>query len=153
MVESSRTRYWRRYVSYLIVAALVGIITVAIREVIGLILLEDTPFTYAVSVLFAYGCGIVLSFVWQARFTFRHRQARRRRGHFWIFAGVAVAGSILTVTLSRQLRYEAGFDQLFGAGGPGLAFAAAAMLTSVVSYAANARYVFVPDERKVTARE
>ena len=66
---------------------------------------------------------------------------------------MAVASSILTVTLSRLLRYEGGFDHLFGVIGPGLAFALAAILTSIITYAANARFVFDRETPAVTQRK
>ena len=153
MVASRSTLYWRRYVVYVVVAAVVGAITVAIRELIALLLGRDTPLDYAVSVLVAYGCGIVLSFFWQGRVTFRQHGVRQRRGRFSIFAVMAIVSSVLTVMLSRLLRYEGGFDQLFGPVGPGLAFAIAAIITSFFTYAANARFVFASETAPANTRK
>lgn len=153
MATSKRAQYWRRYIVYVIVATVVGVITVAIREVLANLLDHDTPFNYAVSVFAAYACGIVLSFFWQARVTFRQHRTQQPRGRFYLFAVMAVVSSMLTVTISRLLRYEGAFDQLFGAVGPGLAFALAAVITSVIAYAANARFVFDRETPAVTPRK
>lgn len=142
MEIGSRTHSLQKYTSYLAVGTVVGVITVAIREGVGALLRGDTPFNYAVSVLIAYGCGIILSYVWQARFTFRQK-GQPGMGRFSLFAILAVGSSLFTMLLSRLLRYEAGFDFLFGNFGAGLAFACAAVLVSIVSYSVAARYVFV----------
>src|SRR5258708_34320209 len=119
MAASKWALYWRRYFVYVIVATVVGGITIAIREVLARLLGDDTKLNYALSVLIAYACGIILSFFWQARVTFRQHRAGKLRSRFSLFAVMAVASSILTVTLSRLLRYEGGFDYLFGIAGPG----------------------------------
>ncbi len=142
MAVSELAQHWRRYMVYVIVATVVGAITVAIREVLARLLGEDNRFNYALSVLISYICGIVLSFFGQARVTFRDRRGRQLRRRFSLFVIMAVVSSILTVAISRLLRYEAGFDQLFGAAGAGAAFGLAAVITSVFAYVANARFVF-----------
>ena len=153
MGASNWARYWRRYFVYVVVATVVGAITIAIREAIAHVIGEDTKFTYAVSVLIAYACGIVLSFFWQARVTFREHRVQELRSRFSLFAVMAVASSILTVTISRLLRYEGGFDHLFGIAGPGIAFGLAGVLTSVIAYAANARFVFDRGISALTVRK
>lgn len=153
MAASKWALYWRRYFVYVIVATVVGGITIAIREVLARLLGDDTKFNYALSVLIAYACGIILSFFWQARVTFRQHRVGKLRSRFSLFAVMAVASSILTVTLSRLLRYEGGFDHLFGIAGPGIAFGLAGVLTSVIAYAANARFVFDRERPPVTQRK
>jgi putative flippase GtrA len=153
MATSKWAQYWRRYIVYVIVATVVGGITIAIREVLAYLLGDDTKFNYALSVLIAYACGIVLSFFWQGRVTFRQHRVAQLRSRFSVFAVMAVASSILTVTISRLLRYEGGFDHLFGVAGPGLAFGLAGVLTSVIAYAVNARFVFDRETPAVTLRK
>jgi len=153
MAASKWAQYWRRYIVYVVVATVVGLITIAIREVLAHLLRDDTKFNYALSVLIAYACGIVLSFFWQARVTFRQHRVQGLRSRFSLFAVMAIVSSILTVTISRLLRYEGGFDHLFGVAGPGLAFGLAGVLTSVIAYAANARFVFDRDTPAVTLRK
>ena len=145
--------YWRRYPSYLIVGGVVGIITVALRELVAFALAKDTPSTYAVSILVAYTCGIVLSFLGQARFTFRQRQQSKRHRRFVLFAFLAVSGALLTTGVARLIRYGLGFDELFGVVAPGLAFAIATLLVSIGSYAVNARFVFTPVARATAQPE
>jgi len=153
MAASKLAQYWRRYLVYVVVATVVGGITIAIREAIAHMIGKDTKSNYAVSVLIAYACGIVLSFFWQARVTFREHRVQELRSRFSLFAVMAVASSVLTVTISRLLRYEGGFDHLFGIAGPGIAFGLAGVLTSVIAYAANARFVFDRRVAALTARK
>ena len=121
----------------------VGLITVALREVFGHALGADTPLRYSASVLLAYCCGIVLNFVWQARFTFAQRQGPGAPGRFVLFAAFASASALLTALFSWLLRYVAGFDLVFGDFSPAIAFAVASLLVSIFSYSANSRYVFL----------
>ena len=153
MAPSELPLYWRRYLVYVVVATVVGGITIAIREAIARMIGEDTKFNYAVSVLIAYACGIVMSFFWQARVTFRDHRVQGLRSRFPLFAVMAVVSSVLTVTISRLLRYEGGFDRLFGSAGPGIAFGLAGVLTSVIAYAANARFVFDRGIAALTVRK
>ena len=153
MAASKWAQHGRRYFVYVIVATVVGAITIAIRELLGYLLGADTKLNYAMSVLIAYACGIVLSFVWQARVTFGKRRIDELRSRFSLFAGMAVASSLLAVMISRLLRYEGGFDHWFGVAGPAIAFGLAGVLTSVVAYAANARFVFDRDTPGVTLRK
>jgi putative flippase GtrA len=141
MARNSRSTA-SRYFIYLLVAALVGVITVAIREIADYLLGERTPARYAVSVVLAYGCGIVISYLWQGTLTFRKHRNERSLDRFALFTVVAVGASLLVGLVSRLLLYEAGFDVFFGEFGPALAFAFAAVLISPVSYAVSARYVF-----------
>lgn len=153
MAASDPRRYWRRYLVYVVVATVVGGITIAIREAIAHVIGEENRFDYAVSVLIAYACGIVLSFFWQARVTFREHRGQQLRSRFSLFAVMAVVSSILTVTISRLLRYEGGFDHLFGSAGAGIAFGLAGVATSVIAYAANARFVFDRGIAALTVRK
>ncbi|MEJ0048387.1 MAG: GtrA family protein [Rhodospirillales bacterium] len=70
----------RGYFLYLIVAAVVGVITVALRELAGRLLPADTPVNYAISVVLAYCVGIVLNYLLQSRFTFRAAPNTARHG-------------------------------------------------------------------------
>jgi len=144
-------RYWRRYALYVIVASAVGIATIGIREVLALLFDEDSKFNYGVSVLVAYACGIVMSFFCQARITFR--QSHKLPSRFSLFVAMAIVSAFLTVMISRFLRYEGNFDHLFGAAGAGLAFGLSAIATSLVTYVANARFVFDRETSVVTQRE
>lgn len=141
MARNSRSTALRYFI-YLVVATVVGVITVAIREIVGYLLGEHTPAHYAVSVLIAYGCGIVINYLWQGNLTFGKHRGERSLDRFGLFTVVAVGASLLVALLSRLFLYEAGFDAFFGEFGPALAFAFAAVLISPVSYAVSARYVF-----------
>jgi putative flippase GtrA len=148
MAESSVAAWSRRYVLYVIVAAVVGVITVALREFVGSLLPRDTPVFYAVSVVVAYGCGVVLNYALQSRFTFGAAGGVNSPGRFFAFAITAICSSLLTVALSYLLRYRLGLGELFGAWGSMAAFCAAAVMVSIVSYSINARYVFGNGRRR-----
>jgi len=132
---------WRRYLQYLIVGGIVGVVTIALREAVAFLIGTDTPLTYALSIVIAYATGIMLSFVWQSGFTFG-RRVPYTAGRMALFAIVATAGAGMTVVLARFIRYGLEVDHQFGLAGPGLAFAFAALSTSVVSYAVNEHVVF-----------
>jgi len=147
MAQSSVASWSRRYALYVIVAAVVGVITVALRELVGSLLPRDTPTFYAVSVIVAYACGVVLNYVLQSRFTFGASGGVNSPRRFFAFAMTAVCSSLLTVALSYLLRYQLGLGELFGAWGSTAAFCAAAIIVSIVSYSINAKYVFGNGQR------
>lgn len=143
MAEPSRSMSQLGYIKYILVAGVVGVITIALRYIIGLLLGEDTAMNYAISGLCAYACGVSLSYFGQSRFTFRHTantQSSLRR--FVGFVLISISTSLLAVLLSNLLRYQLGFDMIFGLLSPDIAFAFAVLLTSLISYSLNAVFIF-----------
>jgi putative flippase GtrA len=100
----------------------------------------DTPVFYSLSVIIVYAIGILLSFLLHQRYTFRIRSSSGRG--LGLFFAVALGGAGLTWLLSVLLRYGLAFDALFGELGGTTAFALAALLSSLATYAANGRLVF-----------
>lgn len=139
MAAAARPSGWRRYPVYLGVSAFVGVLTVGTREALGWMLGRDSPALYATTVVLAYGLGTVLNYGLQGLITFRQPASASM---LLRFAAVSGLGLVLTTALSLALRYGLALDGLFGASWPAVAFAAAAVLASAVTYSVNARLVF-----------
>ena len=136
-----------QYGRFLVVGAAVAVITIACRELIGRVLGTDTPFFYSLSVVSAYGIGIALSFVLNRRFTFTQASTIGWSAYV-LFVAVALLGMFLTWMLSVAIRYGLRLQPLLGDASAGLAFAAAALLSSVITYPLNARVVFRVREQR-----
>jgi putative flippase GtrA len=132
------------FAMYAAVAAVVGFATIGIRELVAFALAADRPLHYAFSVFAAYLCGVVLNYFGQARFTFRARRPRLTMAGFARFALFAVASAAITVMLSHLLRYGLALDGVLGPYAAASAFAGATLLTSVLSFTMNSRFVFAP---------
>jgi putative flippase GtrA len=131
-----------QYVRFLVSGAVVAVITIACRELIGSLLGADTALYYSVSVVLAYAIGIVLSFVINQRFTFQTTAASRDWSKFLVFVGIALAGMASTWALSLTLRYGLGLEAALGDISAGVAFALAALLSSALTYPLSALLVF-----------
>ena len=138
-----------QYVRFLAVGGFVALVTVAVRELVGYLLGADTAANYSISILFAYVVGIISNFVLNARFTFRSRDASWSR--FVLFLGVAFASLLSTWLLSLIFRYGVGLDAMIGKYGPTVAFASAALVSSVITYRLTALFVF-PARESIEAR-
>lgn len=149
-----------QYARFLVVGGIVGVVTIAAREVFQRLTGADTVWHYSLSVVAAYSLGILLSFALNRRFTFGSYVdpaiglstrsasasapwARSTWRMFGSFALLAVAGLLSTWLLSLALRYGLPVERFLGAAGPGAAFGAAALLSTLITYPLNARYVFV----------
>ena len=138
----------RQFFNYFAVGTFVGIITIALREGIGAVLPADTPFYYSVSIVIVYTFGTVLSFLMQRATTFRHTTSAGtgpRRQHLTQlarFTTVALIGAVAAWLLALALRYGIPLDSLVGPLAPSIAFGAAAVTTSFLTYSLNALIVF-----------
>ena len=131
----------RSFARYLSVAALVGLITVGLREALGA-LFPHAPGQYAWSMLLAYGVGVVLSYLAQGRLTFGalgHRPSPRGLGGFVV---VAIMSAVLTALLAYALRFGLPLEQRLPTLAAPLAFAAAALLVAPLSFLLGRRLVF-----------
>ena len=131
-----------QYLRYTAVALAALITTVLVRELVQFIAGVDTKITYGASIIFAYAVGIVVNFSLQKQFTFRTVQNRNGNGAFLGFVMVAFVGAIATFLTAFALRYGLGLDRAVGSGAPTIAFFGAAVISSFLTYALNARYVF-----------
>jgi putative flippase GtrA len=130
------------YGRFVVVGAVVGLLAIALRELIAVTLPADTPTYYSISVIAVYVFGIVLSYVLQHRITFRVSLGESNWRVLISFVGVALIGALATWLLALLLRYGLAFDRIFGRLSGSLAFAVAAVSASTVTYALNALFVF-----------
>jgi putative flippase GtrA len=131
-----------QYARFLIIGAFVGIVSVACRELIGYLLGADTAWNYSLSVASAYAVGIMLSFLLNHRFTFGGDDSSRNWRIFSRFVMIAVVGLVSTWLLALALRYGARLDARIGSAAKLVAFVTATLLSSLLTYPLNARFVF-----------
>jgi putative flippase GtrA len=131
-----------QYRRFFLVGTVVGLLAIALRELVALGLPADTPTYYSISVITVYAFGIVLSYVLQHRITFKADLRKSTWRRLSAFITVALVGALASWLLSLSLRYGLGFDKLFGRLSGSLAFAVAAVSSSVLTYALNALFVF-----------
>jgi putative flippase GtrA len=134
-----------QYARFLLVGAFVGLASVGFREVIGRMLVADSAGYYSLSVVLAYALGIALSFILNRRHTFNQRDTSASFSSFALFVLIALLGAFCTWALSLLLRYGAHLNALLGNSAAAVAFALAALLSTVITYPLNARFVFRGD--------
>jgi putative flippase GtrA len=131
-----------QYIRFVAVGAFVGIVTVAARELIGHLLPADSVLYYSLSVVIAYALGIVLSYVINQQFTFTNRGPGASSVSFLLFVVVALIGALSTWLLALLFRYGAHLGVLLGDWTAAVAFALAAVVSTLITYPLNARFVF-----------
>lgn len=146
-MEANRREAYQRlslsqYRRYALIGALVGVATVCFREFAAFCLPADNAVFYVVSILLAYAFGIILSFSLQLFFTFHRRPGDRNLETFGRFLLVAVLGAASTSALASLIRYGMDLDVFLGDTAATGAFIAAAFLSSVLTYALSAQFVF-----------
>jgi putative flippase GtrA len=132
-----------QYMRFIVVGAFVGIVTIGCRELIGFLLDGDTRQNFTISVLLAYSVGIALSFLLNRRFTFGRAEPAGVKA-FVRFLAVVLLGLASTTLLAVTLRYGTHLDVLIGALARPVALGAATVLSTLITYPLNARFVFVP---------
>jgi hypothetical protein len=65
------------YFRYLVVGAVVGVLTISARELLALVLPGDSPGYYLLSVILVYTGGIIASFIGHFHVSFSHVQDKR----------------------------------------------------------------------------
>jgi putative flippase GtrA len=86
--------------------------------------------------------GIAVSFMLNRRFTFSGNEAARGWSRFIPFVAVALVGLVCTWLISLALRYGLPLTALIGKSSAPVAFAAATVLASLITYPLNALFVF-----------
>jgi putative flippase GtrA len=130
-----------QYVRFLVVGGFVALITIGVREVMASVLAADTAIYFSVSVVSAYVVGIALSYLLNHWFTFRGVDSFQWH-RLLLFVGIAFVGLLLTWLLSLAIRYGTPVGENFGKYSASMAFAVAALLSSLVTYPLNALLVF-----------
>ncbi len=130
-----------QFFKYMVVGAVIAVIAIGIRELLAL-LMPDTPWAYAVSILIVYGFGILSSFELQQKVTFGHIPAPLRRKKFRRFLVISISIAFFATTFAHYLRYELGLGGLSGKYLPTVAFSITVLTTSIASFVLNRLFVF-----------
>jgi len=130
-----------QYSVYFIIGSIVAVIAVILREGIAW-LIGDSPLYYMLSVAIVYIIGTLLSFILHRFITFKEKHVPFSFKKFYIFTVVAMLGMLLTAAVSAMFRYILYFDLIFLSYSGTISFCVAALLTSVISYYLNARFLF-----------
>ncbi|HED12234.1 MAG TPA: GtrA family protein [Gammaproteobacteria bacterium] len=143
-VESTRlSEHASTYLRYLFVGAVVGVLTILLRELFAFMLPADTPAYYALSVVMAYAVGIICSYYGHRNVTFSARElVSGHVGAFTRFSLIAIAGLLATTIMSMSIRYGLPVERLLGEYAGGSAFALATFLASVLTYSLNSTFTF-----------
>jgi putative flippase GtrA len=134
-----------QYLRFLSVGTFVGLVTVGLREIIGRMMIADNAWYYSLSVVLAYVVGIVLSYILNRRLTFGQSDVLASPSAFTLFAAIGVLGTVSTWAFSLLLRYSAHVNAPLGRIAPAVAFALAAVISTLITYPLNARFVFRRD--------
>jgi putative flippase GtrA len=137
----------QQYLRFLFVGGAVGLISLLVREALGYLMGDASPVRYSISVIAAYAIGVLISFALNRTFTFEGRGNWSRLPRF---TAVALIGIGVSWVFAVLLRYGLPADRWFGARAPTAAFAASAVLTSLVTYPLNALLVFKPPRSAAT---
>lgn len=133
------------YAKFFVVGGSVGLLGVGLREVIALLLPDDNAGFYTVSVVLAYALSIAISYYGHRFISFNHTDPVRSTAHSMIrFTVIALVGLGSVSVLSVALRYGLPLHTLVGQHDDTVAFFAAGILTSVITYVLNARFTFEP---------
>ncbi len=139
------------YPVYFLVGSFSAAVSISTREVVGHSIGDQATAGYMISMVVAYALGIVVSYTLNRRFTFKPKttgQAQRREQ--FLFVATALLGMGITIGLSLSLRHLLEFlpflpdwpNTRFEHYRNTLAFAIAALTTSVVTYTLNKRFTF-----------
>jgi len=132
------------YIRYLAVGAIVGILAIIAREVLALLLPDDSPGYYLLSIIIVYTGGIIASFYGHFHVSFSHiKEKQATLGSMFKFTLVALIGMVVTTFLSYLIRYNLDLAPLLGPVLPSFAFGVATLATSLLTYSLNARFTFV----------
>jgi putative flippase GtrA len=127
-----------QYLGFLLVGSVCTLISIACRELVRLTLGDEGALRYSISVLIAYGAGMVAGFLMNRRYTFN---SPVNWSAFPRFVLVGLVGMTSTLVLSLVLRPL--LAQLITAQFSGTtAFIGAALISSLLTYPLNALLVF-----------
>lgn len=123
--------------------AVVGVLSIVLREFFALLLPGRSAFLYAISVAFAYAVAIAASYLGHRWYTFRHTPpVASTAGSLARFSAIALLGLATTTGVSVVLRSAVFSFAVFGHLADALSFGAAGLLVSVGSYLLNATFTF-----------
>jgi putative flippase GtrA len=128
----------RQYVGFMFVGGACTLISIACRELVRVTLGDEGMLRYSVSVLIAYGVGMVAGFLLNRRYTF-NSAAKWSAFPRFVLVGLVGMASTLGVSLAlRPLLERIVNPQWSGTA----AFIGAALISSLLTYPLNALLVF-----------
>jgi putative flippase GtrA len=135
-------RLVKSFGTFLAIGGAVGLATMFLREMIASLLPADVPVWYGVSVVIAYGIGILVSFFLHGRVTFALELGDLSWPRFWRFVAVAISGALVALTTALCVRYLLLLDLLLGDLAGTTAFAIGALAAAAFNFLLSARLVF-----------
>jgi putative flippase GtrA len=127
-----------QYLGFMLVGGVCTLISIGCRELVRVTLGDDGVLRYSISVLIAYGVGMVAGFLLNRRYTF---DSQVNWTAFPRFVLVGLVGMMSTLALSLALRPLLAHllnPRLSGTA----AFVAASLISSLLTYPLNALLVF-----------
>ena len=145
MSQLSFTQYRR----YFVVGSGIGLMAIALRELIAWMLAEDSALHYSASIIIVYAIAIAVSYAAQRTLTFAQR-GRGSMAQVGAFSATALLGGLVTWLVALAVRYGLQLDRHLGALGPGSAFAIGAVSASILTYYLHARFIFAERAERST---
>jgi len=137
------SNHYYTYCKYFTIGSFIGIAAIISREFIGVLLPDESPLFYGLSVIIIYIGGTILSYLGHSAVTFVHVKSPQRTAiSLFKFTITSVVGGVITTTLSIFFLYGLPLELLAGKFSPAVAFGLAAIVASFVTYYINAIYTF-----------
>ncbi|WP_287128050.1 GtrA family protein [Candidatus Cyanaurora vandensis] len=135
--------WFASYPSYFLVGICSATVSITTRELVGRLVGDRATAGYVFSMLVAYGLGTGTSYLLNRRYTFggKMKSGPALRREQFLFGATALTGMGVTVVLSLGLR-EILRSFPYPAAHNTLAFALAALTTSVFTYLFNKFFTF-----------
>ncbi|MFO1391450.1 MAG: GtrA family protein [Agitococcus sp.] len=133
-----------KYLSYVIVAAVLGISLISLRELIACFL-PDTKYYYIITVVFVYIIGIVLSFEFQEKITFEKIPQKYRMKKRLLFLLISVVTAIISTILAYLIRYYTNIIDYFRQYAGMVSLGGSVFICSIFSFFMNKIFVFNDD--------
>jgi putative flippase GtrA len=132
-----------RYPTYFIVGGGVTLVVVILRDIIGRFL-NKSAWEYVLSIIAVYTIGIILSYVFQSRFTFtdQHKQKRSFKYKFTSYTLVQLVGMGVTIGFSLVFRWLLFPITVLSQVRDTIAFILASLIASVVTYTVSKMHIF-----------
>lgn len=132
---------FNRYIKYLVVGTVSGIITVVSREVFYFLLQSNGIIAYVFSIAMAYLIGMFTSYILNSLFTFNNELKTSNIRLVVNFFIVSVLGFISTTILSLGFRYVLSFF-LVTEYNDSIAFVIGTLTSSLLTFSLNSMFVF-----------
>lgn len=126
-----------QYGRFLVVGAIVGVASLAMREALGWAFGDEGPFDYSVTVIASSTFGVLLSFSINRAVTFSRGGRKAGWSKFPAFAAIAVLGVVLAWVFSVALRFGLPLTNWLGVLADSAAYAGGTVLASMFTYPLN----------------